>query len=105
MKNQITCPHPIALQEKLARLGWVGWYPTPDVSDEDKVLYASLGERHIPVINIDEALTLSDEELQSRIEDAIGMTFYEASERYGIDIAERPDGVLYPSQVEGEAGV
>jgi hypothetical protein len=98
------CPHPIELQEKLARLGWAGWYPTPGVTDEDKVLYASLGDNHIPVIAIEEALALPDEALQQRIESAMGMSFAESCERYGIDITERPDGVLYP-HTEGEVQV
>ena len=100
MTEQIVCPHPIEFQRKLARLGWVGWCPTPGVTDEDRVFYISLGDRHIPVISVDEALTLSDEALQARIEDAIGMTFYEACERYGRDIEDVPDGVRLATDEE-----
>jgi hypothetical protein len=76
--KKIACPHPIALQEKLARLGWFDWEPTPGITDEGAVLYISLGERHVFIMTTDEALALSDEHLQKRIESALGMTHEEA---------------------------
>jgi hypothetical protein len=88
-------PQPKEFQEKAARLGYGGWYPTPGVTDEDKELYISLGERHIHVISIAEALTLSDEALQQRIDMATGMTFEESCERYGVAIEDIPNGVPY----------
>ena len=94
----MTCPHPIAFQEKAARLGWAGWIPTPGVTDEDKELYITLGEQSVHVMSIEEALALSDGELQQRIEAAIGMTVEEASERYGVNPDEIPGGVRYLQQ-------
>jgi hypothetical protein len=71
-------PHPVAFQEKLARLGWGAWQPTPGVTGEGAVLYITLGERHVFIMTTDEALALSDIELQKRIESAIGMSHEEA---------------------------
>ena len=96
------CPHPLAFQEKALRLGWSGWAPTPGVTDEDKELYISLGEQHVHVMSIEEALALPDEELQQRIESAIGMTVDEASEQYGVNVDEVSGGVRYPQEVEHE---
>lgn len=83
--NNIICPHPIELQEKLGRLGWAGWIPTPDVTDEDRELYISLSGQHTHLMSVQEALALSDGELQRRIEAAIGMTYAEACGLHGVD--------------------
>lgn len=72
------------LQEKLKRLGWGGWVPTPGVTDEDKFIYITLGNQHTRIMSHKEALALNDTELQRRIEEAIGMTFEQACEQYGL---------------------
>lgn len=100
--SQYVCPHPKEFQEKAARLGWAGWIPTPGVTDEDKELYITLGKRHVHVMSIDEVLVLSDEALQRRIEDAIGMTVEQASEQYGINPDEVVGGVRYPQSEVNE---
>ena len=51
-------------------------------------------------MSINEALALSDAELQQRIEAAIGMTFEQECEQYGIDVDEVPGGMRYKSQSE-----
>jgi len=98
MSQQALCPHPLAFEEKAARLGWAGWIPTPGVTDEDKELYISLGERHVHIMSIAEALALSDEELQQRIESAIGMSQDEVARLYGMSDQEieAASGALYP---------
>lgn len=62
-------PQPPALQEKLARLGYGAWYPTPGVLDEDTELYLSLdANTHLYVMPVEEALELTDGDLGRSLE-------------------------------------
>lgn len=66
-----TSPHPKELQEKFLRLGWGTWVPTPGVEDEDREIYLTLNGEHFHVMSVEEALSLSDDELKRRMEEAM----------------------------------
>ena len=57
-------PQPQELQEKLARIGWTAWEPTPGVTDEDEQVYVTV---HLHAMSAEAALSLSDEELNARM--------------------------------------
>lgn len=91
MSSKPVCPYPQAFQDKAARIGWWGmWVPTPGVTyeEEAKEFYITLGDQHIYIMSIEEALSLSDDELVQRVETAIGMSSEEARERYGVEVEE-----------------
>lgn len=75
-------------------MGWAGWIPTPGATDEDRELYISLSDQHTHIMSIQEALALSDSELQRRIEAAIGMSYAESCKLHGVDPDTLP--VQYP---------
>ncbi len=85
MSNKIINPAPQEFQNRMRRLGWGSWVPTPGVTDEDREFYLTLGDTHIHVMSIAEAMTLSDEELFRRMEEKAGMSIEEMCERYGVE--------------------
>lgn len=66
--SEVVNPQSQKLQEKLARIGWVGWEPTPGVTDEDEQVYVTV---HLHALSVEEALSLSDEELDARLWETI----------------------------------
>jgi hypothetical protein len=89
-KEDAVCPHPQEFQAKMLSLGWDSrtWVPTPGVTDEATEFYVTLGNRHIHIISIAEAMALSDDELRTRIEQAAGMSKHDLCEQYGANSAE-----------------
>jgi hypothetical protein len=90
MAEKPKCPHPQEFQTRMTALGWNydAWVPTPGVTDEASELYVTLGSRHFHIINIDEAMRLSDEELTAKIEQVTGMSTYAMREQYGANSAQ-----------------
>lgn len=82
MNQQIVCPHPKELTDKFLRLGWGDWIPTPDVSDESKELYLTVDGQHMHVMSVEEALSLSDMELEQRLIDVMSEHRNEAIAEY-----------------------
>lgn len=64
-------PHSKELQDKFLRIGYGQWVPTPGVEDEEREIYLTVNGQHVHVMSVEEALSLSDEDLKQRMEAAM----------------------------------
>jgi len=67
-QRRVDNPQPQALIDKLARIGWGDWIPTPGVSDEDREFYVSLNsETHLHIMSVQEALSATSEVVEQHL--------------------------------------